>query len=635
MSHTYTVKEAARLLGYSTNSIYAFLKEKRIKGVRIGRGRFRIPEEELTRILNLLHADKPTAAHSPLVPTVRNDEPPADDAPRAQPPRVGALLPPDIFDWFIGIGAVISGVALFLFNAAFGVADGDKTMLIFPVVRMVLIFGGAGVILTGFSYQGKGWRTVFYTMLALLGSVNAYGLVRSGDVEGGLLYGMLAVAIAAQQFFQLSGVVSVLTYATLIALAYPLVFLFVPRDIHAQVFLASLGWSHQAAGLAGLAVSAALVAGVWVGYAGRRGVFILVTTAMALCDILVAIWYAHMQYWSRAFFIIVVGYFTGVAPYWQSIRRNVPRRFIFLLHAFFAGVGMALLIAVLVVSLLQRNIWDARERELLSKLHLAQSRIENVITSVTGSLVVASNNPEFVGIMVRKDVEKLSAFAKIIYESNPNIRRLVFLDKRGDGIALYPYGTFDDPNYAYREYFQQAKNTGKPFISGVFQARVDQSGRYVIAISVPLRDAKGVFAGVVAASLDLDRLGVLLEQVTTPEREERFVVVDSKGVVLLHPTASLIGTPAPATDPVLSGVQGKEGVTDGLMLSDQVPGMVAYAGVPSLQWGVSLRVPSRNVFALTSFAIWAVFGMVGFVLVISSGIFFLLQQRIRSDNGDG
>src|SRR3990172_6082229 len=51
MPATYTVKQVAQILGYSTNSIYTFLKEKRIKGVRVGRGRFRIPQFELDRLL--------------------------------------------------------------------------------------------------------------------------------------------------------------------------------------------------------------------------------------------------------------------------------------------------------------------------------------------------------------------------------------------------------------------------------------------------------------------------------------------------------------------------------------------------------------------------------------------------------
>ena len=53
MNKTYTVKQVADILGYSTNSIYTFLKEGRIVGVRVGKGRYRISQEELGKLLHL------------------------------------------------------------------------------------------------------------------------------------------------------------------------------------------------------------------------------------------------------------------------------------------------------------------------------------------------------------------------------------------------------------------------------------------------------------------------------------------------------------------------------------------------------------------------------------------------------
>ncbi len=66
MGKTYTVKQVAQMLGYSTNSIYAFLKEGRIKGVRVGKGRFRVSEEELARVMHL--SKRPQSVGAPLVP---------------------------------------------------------------------------------------------------------------------------------------------------------------------------------------------------------------------------------------------------------------------------------------------------------------------------------------------------------------------------------------------------------------------------------------------------------------------------------------------------------------------------------------------------------------------------------------
>ncbi|HLD24830.1 MAG TPA: DNA-binding protein [Patescibacteria group bacterium] len=636
MPKNYTVKEVADILGFSTNSIYAFLKEKRIKGVRIGRGRFRIPEEELARILHL--SKKPqsvvrVSVGSPA-PVLMGDAQIILDEPKPSLMKFGELLAPNIFDWFIGLAAVIAGFGMFVFNVSFGSSEIASTPLIFPIIRLVLIACGMGIIISSMYFQGRGWHNVFHLCLSLLGFINAFGLMRSGDMEGALLYGLLGLTIGINHLLRLGGIVTIMIYATSLAFAYPLVIVFIPGDIHVQALTASLGMSPVSIGLLGLAVSITLVAGLWMGYARQWIIFFVAAWSIALFDMAVAVWYAHMLYWSRAFFFVVVGYFTGMLPHWWPLQQSVARRYKYMLHAIFAGIGAAMFIAVLIVYLLQQNVWDARERELASKLTIAQTRIENAVTSVRSSALVASVNTDFVAVVMKRDTAKLYAYAKIIYESNPNIRRLIFLDEAGDSVGVYPYGTLDDPNYAYRDYFQKAKATGQPVISDVFQARADNAGRYVLVVSVPLRDVKGAFAGVMAASLDLDRMGLILDQVATSERGEHFVIADAKGVILSHPNASLIGSTAPLGDPLYLGISGKQGVVDGIMI-EKSPGMIAYTDIPALRWGLSLRVPSRNVFELTSFAIWAVFGLVGCMLFVGIGMFRVVQMRINQSQGSG
>src|SRR3989304_397770 len=118
MPKTYTVKEVADILGFSTNSIYTFLKEKRIKGVRIGRGRFRIPEQELSRVLHL--SKKPQSPSSvaqgageQVTPAQGNEETDSSLAIHAKD-----VISPNLFDWFTGLAAIASGLALFLFNSS-------------------------------------------------------------------------------------------------------------------------------------------------------------------------------------------------------------------------------------------------------------------------------------------------------------------------------------------------------------------------------------------------------------------------------------------------------------------------------------------------------------------------------------
>src|SRR3990172_2202327 len=52
MKRFYTVKEASEILGFSTNTVYKYLDEGKLKGVRIGQGRFKIPKEVLAPYLS-------------------------------------------------------------------------------------------------------------------------------------------------------------------------------------------------------------------------------------------------------------------------------------------------------------------------------------------------------------------------------------------------------------------------------------------------------------------------------------------------------------------------------------------------------------------------------------------------------
>lgn len=646
MPKTYTVKEVADILGFSTNSIYAFLKEKRIRGVRIGKGRFRIPEEELSRILHL--SKKPVGVPVAAAPVASAEasatsvigssvdalsptgdavfiEPKYSDAGKMR----GDLLAPNIFDWFIGLGALVAGVALFLFNTTFTAEELPRMTLLYPVIRIVLIACGFGVIISGVFSKAGGWRRVFHLTLSVLGFINAFGLIKSGDIEGGALYGAMAVMILLESFVRFGGIVAIGLYVSMIAILVPAVILFFPIDSHVSALSAMIGMPTLTMGIASLVVSIVLLILFWLGYAGNRRLFLSAAWLLTIGDVAVALWYAHLQYWSRSFFILVVGTFTALLPYWWPLQQQLSRRYKLLLHGLFVVIGAVFVLAVLVVYLLQQSIWTVREREALNKLHIAHTRITNATSSIQGSLEVASSNTDFVRSVSEPDIATLNKYSKIIYESNPNVRRLVFLDKNGQGIALYPYGTFDEPNFSYRDYFQQTKNTGKSYISDVFQAKSDQSGRFVVVIATPLFDA-GAFSGVVTASMDLERIGFLLSQVAAGGQGEYFVVVDARGVILSHPNEKLIGSVVPSSDPLHRALKGEEGIVKGMLIEGML-GMMGYVYIPELRWAISLRAPAAKIFGLSAEEIWIVFGVV--CVIIGVGITVISYMRNRAYAG--
>lgn len=640
MPKNYTVKEVADILGYSTNSIYTFLKEKRLKGVRVGRGRFRIPEEELARVLHLSRKPQEAAGvtTSELVAavqqTVKNPDLAGDAALVRQEDGIRAslrntILLPNIFDWYVGTGAVVAGVALFLFNTILDPTESGRFVQYLPVMRVILIACGVGVIISGMFVQGLKWRGVFLGLLAMLGSLNAYGLLRLGDHTGAVFYGVMAATIAIALILRLGGIAAIVVYSSLIALLIPAMMLMFPGDAQIQRYVQFTGQSGTVIGALSMVVGAILAVAFWIGYTRSRALFLVACWVTALCEVLVAVWLGHYQYWSRAFFMVVLGYFTCILPYWWTLQKEASLKMRVTLHAMFYIVGATLLGAVLVVHLLQQSAWDTRKKEFNDKIQVAQNTLINAVDSVKSSTTVAAANKELVEAVKEKDLAQLTTFAKILYESNPNIRRLGFIDENGKGLTLYPYGTFDDPDYSSREYFARAKTTRKVFVTNMFQGHVDNQGRYIIMVAVPLLDAKGEFRGIMASSIDLDRLGLELAQIADESMQERFTIADANGVILSHRESSRIGTKLPDGHLIYKALKNESGIERGTMLGG-TEGMTAYRYVEPLKWAISLSSPEYEIFALKSSAVWWILGTVEAVMLVTVLMFTFLHARIKN-----
>lgn len=602
MPKTYTVKQVADILGYSTNSIYTFLKEKRLKGVRVGKGRFRIPETELARVLHLSKNAIQTVTPLPS---------------QSSQPSVGGYLLPNVFDWFVGLSAITVGLAMFLFNT------GGVNL---QFSQVILVASGVGIIASSLSQGAWGWHRVFHGILALSGLVNAFFLFRVGDVDGAILYAGLALVIAAQAAVHLYGITALGLYLSFLAVTMPLGIFFAPSDIHFATLTKFLGVTPVIFGVGISGISALFLYSFWTGI--WKNPWLLRFAALLATGLLIAgsVYYAMLQYWSRAFFLTVIGFFSLASPLWHSIQSTHARRERVLFHLVFGGVGIVLLGSILIVSAIQRMVWEKNKEEFFNKIAAAVTTLTTTVESVQSTMEVASTNPDVVEAFMKKDVDDMARFGKIFYESNPNIRRIVFLDKLGDGIALYPYGTFDQPNFSFREYFQKARDTGKPYVSNVYQALADKSGRFVVVVAVPVLSQKGDFVGVMAGSIDLDRLGLRLTQLAVESRGEHFVIADNVNKIIFDPLNERIGTDVPPHDVLRDAVSGKKDVVQGSLMDGTI-GMIAYAPVSELGWGVSLRAPAEKVFTLTYSAVVTIFGLV--VTLLVSAVVFLILIRYR------
>ncbi len=137
-------------------------------------------------------------------------------------------------------------------------------------------------------------------------------------------------------------------------------------------------------------------------------------------------------------------------------------------------------------------------------------------------------------------VQEMLARHSQIYDG---ILTMLYADASGTIRASFPVFDHDGkrlPSSAIRvvdrEYFQAPRRTGKAFVSGVFQGKGFGSDP-IIAVSAPVLDATGIFAGVVEGSLNLEKFVHWAENL---ERRDgvRAVLVDQNGKTIFASPAS-------------------------------------------------------------------------------------------------
>ncbi|EKD87500.1 MAG: hypothetical protein ACD_36C00051G0001 [uncultured bacterium] len=203
----------------------------------------------------------------------------------------------------------------------------------------------------------------------------------------------------------------------------------------------------------------------------------------------------------------------------------------------------------------------------------------------------------------------------------------MFLSSDGDGIALYPLGTFDEPNFAYREYFRIARDTGKPYTSNVFEARSDNEQRKVIVVAVPFIN-KSNFVGVMTASVNILALGEKLQRVAVGSGGEYFLIVDEEGKIVIAPETTSIGASIAESDLLRRALIGEQGVALD-RLDDGELGMVAYRKFSNSPWALSLRAPASRVYTIGQSAVASVFAVVGLIMLTSLLFLSTLQIRVK------
>jgi len=371
MARTYTVKDAAKILGYSTNSIYSFLKENRINGVRVGKGRFRISEEEMGRLLNItkpgqyLTPSSKQASHeriqqnSPIESITQHQN--ISDFVSGQSlsdVRVGV---PSLQDWSIGLTAVIFGISMMLFGSTLEEFSMNGSLLAIPI-RVAFFAGGVGLLLSDIVNKSRHlWHQVFHGILSLGFFACAGVMGLAGDFGSTVFFGALGSGIILPIVFGFGGVGSFVLTLGLILLSIPFGFLRPLVSRVGEYFV--LDQEELRMVSMSLSIFSVLLTGaLWWSAISLRRFYGLILRISGTFLFVLSYLFAGELLWGRAFVLLLIGLLAWYAPIWLTFRFEHfrDRKLVF---QSFIGILLLFLGALFILKFVQGGIASYAKKE--------------------------------------------------------------------------------------------------------------------------------------------------------------------------------------------------------------------------------------------------------------------------------
>ncbi|NYE61217.1 diguanylate cyclase (GGDEF)-like protein [Duganella sp. 1224] len=255
----------------------------------------------------------------------------------------------------------------------------------------------------------------------------------------------------------------------------------------------------------------------------------------------------------------------------------------------FAGIGaggISLLIA-------EAELRDVIARQELSLLTGAAAFIDNDLHNKRQLLRALGEEINDRGLPL-SGIQDLLEAHETLRDSFFNVNAF---DLAGNAVANLRDRNGRRVNVAEREYFRDTLRLQEGVISAPFKSSL--SGRPVVVITQPLRDANGKLTGIVLGAIDLLRpsFSAQLDALRAGADGYLFIVAGN-GATVHHPDKARLldkGDDAPGTllDATLHT---PEGWQDGL-LDDGVPVLLVHKHLREVDWTIALSYPMRSAFA--------------------------------------
>jgi excisionase family DNA binding protein len=677
MPATYTVKEVADILGYSTNSIYTFLKEKRIKGVRVGKGRFRIPHHELDRLLEMAGMKKVLPAverTTASLPPKDGDRPvykqpvyeeekqhefhdvphgehepvpehmhlpakqPDPNIPRIYAPqteyhehtdyvpvyrvRSGGIVRriPDLFEWFTCIAAIILGVTMIFFRGTFEEFNVQTFSVWIPAMTSVCIGAGLGLLVTSLTNRvNRSWHSVFSFVLSLAFGFLAWIQWSTGDAEGSITYGIISLLIILKMFVRFDGLLSFALLGAGVVSGLPVAMILWPSEIVRTTFPWILTADRMTLTAFWTLGASTLFILVVFGYVRERIVFWATALFLSIALGGLSLFYGQALFWGRSFILLVLALMGLFVPVWDRFAKGSNEDKNVVCGAF-GAVLMLFLVAIGVVRIVETGMVDFANGELTAKVAFAQTTVEGVLDTVHSSMENSASNFELVTAMEKGKNDDALKVIRTLFETRGLLRRIAVISSKGTMMALYPLEpSFATTTYALREFVTSPLNSHTYYISDYIVDGVDKGS---VIVSMPVVSAEGDVLGVLVGWLDLSLLGTKLQQLAVAKNGEYVLMIDKTGRWMVNPDSAKISRQSEPNDVIRLALSRGKGVAQEYDTENQRM-ITSYGVISGRQWGIAIRMPLASVTRQTHVPLL----LIGSISAITICLVLLLSMR--------
>lgn len=579
MKRYLTVKESAKLLGVSTNTIYTYLKEGKIVGRRIGRGRFKIPYSQLEPFIgtyesqnktntlnfesqtqNVIQAVKPSILIGNNIKSQNTEKVYAEIQPRSVEelnfttssleeseditPGNNDIVFYRLFRalFLIGLSLVYFLTDSLILKPAVG---GSFTVNLFPMLLPVFLLTGGLLTLarvTKSSFLAK-WDFAIHVYLTLVLAVATYSGLISGHLGLVVFVAPLLMLVASHflRGFSNSNIAysfktQFIGYTLLLAVAGGIVLIFDDSLFPLVAFQNFL--SEQKT----------LVVMIW--YVAFVPLFIYLLSpysknqkwpnAIIALYSLFAIFFATQltikSTWDVAYLSFLTGTFGLFLAGWDSFATKIKFKNINFIVLAFDWIAVSLVLGILAIYASQVRIQTKSQIFAEEKLNQMVADTDKLFNEKRSVLVRFATQNEVVELIENRQKSELTDYAKIIFEEVGYARRIVIFDKEGVALSSYPLNTLiGGTNFSSRDYIVNTKETYQPYISKVYEG---VTGVSLITQTEPIfKDNKLV--GIIGLGWSLEDLKEYFMQIDG--REHKISALDANGVYVFDSDASNIG----------------------------------------------------------------------------------------------